>query len=193
MNKLEHIHPEYMGFGKHDKHLLDENFGRAKGYNGCALLWKKSLNNRITRMPELGSDRICVAKFKMSQILNCYIVAVYLPHQSCRIASFEEEVNVLENVIIECFKDGQVLIIGDENVQIALEYGRRGSQSQSKHAEILMRMFSKYNITCYDVAYASGPMYTYEKAGVRTYLDHAFVSDGLLEYVTKCEVIWRTL
>ena len=193
LNKLEHIHPEYMGFGKHDRHLLDENFGRAKGYNGCALLWKKSLNNRITKLPELGSDRVCVAKFKMSHILNCYVLAVYLPHQSCKIASFEEEVNVLENVIIECLKDGQVLIIGDENVQIAIEYGRRGSQSLSRHAEILMRMFSKYNIMCYDVAYATGPTYTYGKAGIRTYLDHAFVSDGLLEYVHKCEVNEETI
>ena len=189
LNKLENIHPDFMGFGKNDKHLKDENFGKAKGYNGCALLWKKQINNRITKLPGLGTDRICVAKLKISSNVSCYIIAVYLPHQSCKIASFEDEVSELENVIVECLKDGQVLIIGDENVQLALEYGRRGSPSQSKHANILMRMFLKYQITCYDLSYATGPTYTYEKAGIRTYIDHVFVSDGLLEYVSDCEVL----
>ena len=189
LSKLETIHPEFMGFGKHDKHLKDENFGRAKGYNGCALIWKKSINNRITKLPDLGSDRICVAKFKITPKLNCYVIAVYLPHQSCRIANFSDEVGELEKVLIECLKDGQVLIIGDENVQLSLEYGYRGSPTQSRHAEILMRMFLKYQIMCYDLAYATGPTYSYEKANVRTYLDHAFVSDGLMEYICDCEVV----
>ena len=189
MNKIEQIHPEFMGFGKPDKHLDDKNFGQIKGYNGCALIWKKSLNNRITRLPELGSDRICVAKIKMSEKLNCYIIAVYLPHQSCRIASFEDEVAALESVIIECLTDGQVLIIGDENVQLCLDYGLRGSPISSRHGDLLMRMFLKYKIMCYDLLYATGPKYTYEKAGIRTYIDHVFVTDGLLEYVDKCEIM----
>ena len=193
LNKLEKIHPNFMGFGKEDKHLKDENFGKAKGYNGCALIWKKSLNNRITRLPELGSDRICVARFKMTPRLVCYVIAVYLPHQSCKIANFEDEVRTLEAVIVECLKDGQVLIIGDENVQLALEYGHRGSLTQSRHADILMRMFLKYQIMCYDLTYGIGPSYSYEKAGVRTYLDHAFVSDGLMEYVCNCEVLEDTV
>ena len=193
LNKLEGIHPDFMGFGKPDKHLKDENFGKIRGYNGCALLWKKSINNRITKLPEMGSDRICVVKLKMSARMNCYVVAVYLPHQSCRIASFADEVNELEKVIIECLKDGQILIIGDENVQISREYGHRGALTPSRHAEILMRMFLKYNITCYDIEYAHGPTYTYEKAGTRTYLDHAFVSEGLLEHVNDCEVLEDTV
>ena len=193
LNKLEDIHPGYMGFGKEDKHLKNENFGKVNGYNGCALIWKKSINNRITKLPNLGSDRICVVKFKISDHMSCYIIAVYLPHQSCKIAKFEDEVMELEKVIIECLKDGQILVIGDENVQLSREYGHRGALESTRHAEKLMRMFAKYKITCYDTEYATGPSYTYEKAGIRTYLDHVFVSDGLLEYIDKCEVLEETI
>ena len=99
----------------------------------------------------------------------------------------------LEKVIIECLKDGQILVIGDENVQLSREYGHRGALESTRHAEKLMRMFAKYKITCYDTEYATGPSYTYEKAGIRTYLDHVFVSDGLLEYIDKCEVLEETI
>ena len=55
LSKLENLHRDFMGFGKADRNLDNKNFGKIKGYNGCGLLWRSSLNNRITRLPELGS------------------------------------------------------------------------------------------------------------------------------------------
>ena len=189
VTKLENIHRDYMGFGKSDKNLKNENFGKVKGYNGCGLLWRSSLNNRIIKLPELGSDRMCVVKMKLSRDIYCYIIAVYLPHQTCKIACFEDEILILEKVISECIKDGKVLIIGDENVSLSTEYGHRGGCTDSRNTKLLMNMLKKYGIICADLQYGSGPEYTYEKAGYRTYIDHAFVSEDLVDYIENCCVI----
>ena len=191
--KLENIHPNFMGFGKSDKNLKNSDFGKVKGYNGCGLLWSTSLNNRISRLPEMGSDRMCVIKFKLSREINCYIIAVYLPHQTCRIANFDEEVQKLENVICECMKDGKILIIGDENVSISKEYGPRGGVSDSRNTKVLMNMLTKYGIVCADLLYGTGPLYTYEKGGNRTYIDHVFISHDLINHIENCYVVEDTI
>ena len=146
MQKLENIHRDFMGFGKADRHLDNKNHGKVKGYNGCGIIWRSSINNRVNRLPELGSDRICVIKVKLTRYVGVYIIAIYLPHQSCKIAKFEDEVLELEKFIVECIKDGKILIIGDGNVSFSSEYGPRGGSVTSRNAMCLINMLSKYNI-----------------------------------------------
>ena len=116
-----------------------------------------------------------------------------MPHQSCKIANYEDEVMILEKVIVECMKDGSIVVIGDGNISLSKEYGCRGSDTSSRYTKVLMNMFKKYDIVCADLQYGSGPCYTYEKAGNRTYIDHSFISRDLVDHLSSCSVIEDTV
>ncbi len=44
-----------------------------------------------------------------------YIIAVYLTQQRCIINDFKEGLDILKEVIIECLRDGEIIIVGDTN------------------------------------------------------------------------------
>ena len=141
-------------------------------------------------MPHLGSDRICVIKLIINGTLPCYIIAVYLPHQGCKISNFQSELNILETTINDCIVDGEVLIIGDMNCHFGEEYGIRGSGKSYGNSRCLMRMIAGYNMQMADIGEKGmGLKYSFYSALHKTYLDHCAVSEDLYNIVDRCEII----
>lgn len=110
LRKLDDVHPEYLSLAKASKQLNDVDFGHKRAHGGCALLWNKRLSSRIRPLPNLGSDRICVIQINVQDI-NYYVVAAYMPHHGCKIAEFNEEIAILEQVCNECRSTTMLLIL----------------------------------------------------------------------------------
>ena len=121
LHKLDNILDQYTGMGKSSKHLSNMNLGKKRGFGGCAILWKKVISNRVRPLPELGTDRICVVQINIDGH-NYYVISVYLPHQTCKIDYFKDELNKLIQVCNECNANGTVIVLGDTNCHRGQNY-----------------------------------------------------------------------
>ena len=130
--KLKHIHQDFNAFGKASKDLKDSDFGDKFGHCGCAIMWRNSINNYVVPRIELGSDRICVLQIKIPNCIDVVVIGVYLPYYGCKIASFPEELGIVEDLIIQFNSTCTVLIVGDINAHICVNsYRSWGVSSQN--------------------------------------------------------------
>ena len=191
LHKLDDINPNYNSYGKSSGDLLNCNQNKKPGHCGIALLWKNSLNNKI-RTIECRSDRICVI-----EVLNSYfsrsvfIVGVYLPHQTCKIANFEEHLNILSDIIAQCSTNGEVIVIGDTNCHFGQDIGERFYGKTTRNAKSLYTVINAANLVILDSNRSSckGPTYTFNVDNVgRSYIDHCFVSH-LISLNAKCTIL----
>lgn len=190
LHKLDTILPGYSALGKSSRILSDQNFGHIRGTGGCAILWdSKKLNYKVRIMPELGSDRMCVIELSgMSRIY--YIISVYMPHQSCYIANYTEELNSIQNIVDKCSPQGQCVILGDFNVHFGAEYQGRCWGTSSQNANKVMQFIRQNNMCIVDIGdKGSGESYSYSGWHGNSYLDHCVVSENIVPYVEKCEIL----
>ena len=81
--------------------LSDVDFGTRQGIGGCALLWKKSVSHLVTPSIIRNTDRLVAVKIKTSPLDSLSLIGMYLPHSTCKISKFSDEVAILESTIIE--------------------------------------------------------------------------------------------
>ena len=169
--------------------LDDSMFDAKRGHgSGCALMWRRDMSYHIQPLTNLGSNRVCVVKACLSNI-TFYIIAVYLPYYGCSVADFRNELSVLENVITQCYSDGEILIIGDMNSHIGKEHGCRGWGKTSENGKLLINTMTKYDMIVSDLGdKGDGPNYTYSSSSGRSYIDHCIVSRRLHHMIKKCVV-----
>ena len=116
--KLGCVNTNYQALSKSCPKLRDKQFGVRRGHGGCALLWHKRSSNSIKPLPKRGSDQMCGVQIILPDSSNSYVIAVYLPHQTCQFADFKLELGILENIIVNYHNDGSVLVIGDNNIHL---------------------------------------------------------------------------
>ena len=102
--KIEELSKDYSFLSKSSEDLSKHQVTRVPGHCGITLCWKKTINHKIQPI-NVKSDRIA-----MIRVNNCigneslYVIGVYLPQQGCKIASFDEQLAILEQCI-EKYKD----------------------------------------------------------------------------------------
>ena len=189
--KIENMYNDYSGHAKASKHLNNSDLGKRRGYGGCAVLWKKSLDNRIRPLPEKGTDRMCVVQFQTPCSI-VYIVSVYLPHQTCIIDNFDLEIDKLNDLCCECNAVGSTILLGDTNCHFGLEYSIRSFGSSTAHARKLGNIIKACNMSVVDLSEkCTGPSYTWMSDNGRhvSYIDHVIVSEKLVPFVKSCKIL----
>ena len=189
LHKLNQMHPDYMVLAKSSSSLSDNNFGNQRGHGGCGIMWHKDIAPRVRPRPDLGSDRMCVLQVQFNDSLLCHVVSVYLPHQSCKISNFDEELRILDNIIMECKELGEILIIGDTNIHLGREHGARGWGRTTVNGKKFMDVVVKHDLRVVDLHKGTGPNFTYVSSQSNTYIDHCIVSEELYTVVKQCRVI----
>ena len=186
--KLGKYNDELDFIAKADINLSDKDFRHRRGHGGCALLWNKDISAHVRPLPNMGSNRMCVVEFT-NGTFKCYIISVYLPYEGCRTAEFLTELNILETVITECRKDGETLIIGDMNSNIASgDYGLRGWTKTNVNGKHLMSFSNRNSLNIIDLMRGEGPSWTFQNPLGMSYIDHVLVSEGLLSLINSCHV-----
>jgi len=123
--KLGEINPNYNYHGKASKDLESNNQSTKRGHCGVAILWKKCIGHCV-KVVECVSDRICcIELLDMIYGKSIYIISVYLPQQGCKIADFQSELYVLNELIAVCSLNGEVIIMGDTNAHFGADVGDR--------------------------------------------------------------------
>ena len=99
--KLNHLIPGYIASAKASAQLNDMDFGHKRRMGGCAILWNENrFRYKVKPMMHLGSDRIVVAELHVKNQVH-FIISVYMPHQTCTIASYDIELKILQDVLDE--------------------------------------------------------------------------------------------
>ena len=187
--KLRTFLKGYDGFGKSSARLCDNDFGKRRGIGGCGLLWNKELGFKVKRHLKEGSDRICMIELIVEN-RSLFIICVYMPHQTCQISSYDEELTILCDIIERYRPKGPCIILGDWNINFGVEYGFRCSGNTTVRANILTHTFRTYGLIPVDLSpKGSGETYTFTGGHGTTYLDHIVISAELYEQVTECLVL----
>ena len=174
--KLELIHKQFDAFGKASKDLKDANFGsNISGHCGCAIMWNKNLSKYAVPMPQLGTDRICVLHVVIPGVIDLYVIGVYLPYQGCKIASFTEELTVLEDLIVQFNATSTVLVLGDINAHIRINQYRSWGKN-SLNGNLYYRAMCRNDMAITDLmAGTLGPNYSFNRNTSYSYVDHCTV------------------
>ena len=179
--------PEYDCTVKTSAHITDREFGHRPGIGGCAIMWKKSLSHLVKPMDIENTDRIVGIKLKAEADCVVSVLGVYLPHSSCKISNFDNELAILENTILE---STPAIVIGDTNCNISKLYGPRGSGVLNRNGIKLMNTMARCDMKCRDLQFdCQGPAYTYIHHAGETYIDHCMVSNVLYDDVYECKII----
>ena len=190
--KLHDIDESFDVCAKASGDLDHANQNTRAGHCGIALLWRKNLSHYV-KIVACKSDRICVIEVAEACYgKSLFVIGVYLPHQTCTISSFQDEIRALSDLIARVQHQGEIVIIGDTNCHFGTEYGNRGWGKTTKNAKSLMNLVEACDLKLYDLddAFCSGPNYSFHVERVGTsYIDHCIVSQMLMCNITECKVI----
>ena len=188
--KLESILQNYTCLAKPSAQLSDENFMSKKGIGGCAILWnKKSLTCKVKPHYDVGDDRICLTEIHTGDH-KMFLIAVYMPHQSCKIANFMDELRKIEDILNEYMPKGDCIIIGDINVDFSQSHGNRCSGKPSTNGDIFINTMKMYDMVIADIGTkGKGPSYSFSGGHGTSYLDHVVVPASFMKCVKNCVIL----
>ncbi len=93
---------------------------------GPTIVLKNYATSTCTIGPYSVHDSICGIKISSQNGPNLYVLSVYLPHESCRIAKCDDVIIDLEKYVAALHPHGVVIVIGDINSHFGSECGPRG-------------------------------------------------------------------
>ena len=193
LEKLNSIIPGYTSFAKSSSQLSDNDFGYKRRIGGCAILWnERKFRYKVKPNLTLGSDRILVVELHAANQIH-FIIAVYMPHQTCNISDYATELRILQDVIDECMPRGYCYIVGDLNVHFGEEYKShhmdRAWGESNRNASKLHRFIVTNNMIAIDLcSSASGECYSFSGGHGISYLDHIIIPNDISSNVSTCQV-----
>ena len=95
-------------------------------HGGVALFWKNSINDFVTLLEEIDSDRIVGIRCEFGNSDPVFILSVYLPSSSHQMDVFNECLDYLWALYDSLSAKGLVIIMGDLNCDLGYSLGGRG-------------------------------------------------------------------
>lgn len=179
VHKLQSLSSDHM---VHMVSGMDESkdiYGRP--YGGCAILWRKSLSNTIVPI-DTKSKRIAAIKltYENSEMV---IFSVYMPCDNGS-KNISEYSDVLDDISVLFHEHSvQMAVIGGD---FNCDFGR--SSQQTALLKSYVRSTQLFNVNCnYDIDYTCRNSFT----GTSSLIDHFFVTQNLIDCVTKVNVMHR--
>ena len=86
-----------------------------QAHGGVALLWKYSVNDFVTPIKSIQSDRIVGIKCEFSGCRPLFILGVYLPSSNHTLDEFQECLDLIWALYESLSADGFVIVVGDVN------------------------------------------------------------------------------
>ena len=102
-----------------------------KAHRGVALLWKYRINDFVTPIKSIQSDRIVGIKCEFSGCRPLFILGVYLPSSNHTLDEFQECLDLLWALYESLSADGFVIVLGDVNGDLGNCLSRRARQKRT--------------------------------------------------------------
>ena len=163
-----------------DKRLTDD-LELSRGCGGVAILWRKSLNVTVLN---IASDRICAIQLR-SEDCVVSVIEVYLPSSNLPVEEYQECVHLLEEVVTDCQRSGEVVVLGDFNAH--LKYMEHTGEIEGINPPGLCLAKFIDNSDLYPVSLTSlctGPAYTYHSGDHFTTIDYVLAGLTFAPYIS---------
>ena len=133
-----------------------------QAHGRVALLWKYSINDFVTPIKSIQSDRIVGIKCEFSGCRPLFILAVYLPSSNHTLDEFQECLDLLWALYESLSADGFVIVLGDVNGDFGNYLGVRGKKEPNVHGKLLIDFANFFNVCPVNLlSSCSGPLETY--------------------------------
>ena len=132
-----------------------------KVHGGVALLWKYSINDFVTPIKSIQSDRIVGIKCQFSSCRPLFILGVYLPSSNHTLDEFQECLYLLWALYESLSADGFVIVLGDINGNFGNCLGVRGKKEPNVRGKFLIDFANLYVCPVNLLSSCSGPLETY--------------------------------
>ena len=121
--------------------------------------------------------------------IDVVVIGVYLPYYGCKIASFPEELGIVEDLIIQFNSTCTVLIVGDINAHIRVNSYRSWGVS-SQNGKLFNSSMNRHDMIIADLLPSTiGPNYTFNRNNCFSYVDHCVISSHSVGLVVSTEVL----
>ena len=98
---------------------------------------ERGLDASITKLEDLGNDRIIVVQVRTVGEHSIFIVGVYFPSWNAAIHMYRECMEILEDIIHQLHDKGTLVILGDFNADIGDFGGPRSFDSTRRGRSLL--------------------------------------------------------
>ena len=96
-------------------------------HGGIVLLWKRTLDDYISPLENISSDRIVGIQCNFPNKNLLFVLGVYSPSSNTKLEEFQEYFDHLWALYDSLFARGYVLILGDLNGDLGNSLGDKGS------------------------------------------------------------------
>ena len=133
-----------------------------KAHGRVALLWKYSINDFVTTIKSIQSDRIVGIKCEFIGCRPLFILGVYLPSSNHTLHEFQEYLDLLWALYESLSADGFVIVLGDVNGDFGNCLGVRGKKEPIVRGKLLIDFANFFNVCPVNLlSSCSGPLETY--------------------------------
>lgn len=167
---------------------LDRPSRRRVGKGGVALLWKRTINNRISVL-DLDDDRLIGIQYQLSKDTYMYIIQVYLPSANHNIGKFEEYLFRLQDLCSIYSDRGTLILIGDFNSHLnGVNFIKRHDRRSILFSNFLRNnnLVSANTLQLCTGASCSFVSYSREYASL---IDHIILPIEKQDLILQCEIL----
>ena len=131
-------------------------------HGGVALFWKNSINDFVTPLEEIDSDRIVGIRCEFGNNDPLFILGVYLPSSSHQMDVFNECLDYLWALYDSLSAKGLVIIMGDLNGDLGNSLGGRGKYEANDRGLKILDFINFFNLCPVNLLPTScGPLGTF--------------------------------
>lgn len=187
---LEKYDPTYKAFVRCDSSLSVDDVTRIRK-GGVAIMWKADLDYCVTKMENIGTDRIIMIKISRMECQPLYIMNVYMPSTNTDIEGYKDVLSEVKLIYEYFCIRGLVIIAGDINGQLGPQAGPRCPMSPSHRGRLFWEFLNECQITpliCQQKC--TGPLVTFypHGGGPGTQIDHICLEKRYMEHIVSCNV-----
>ena len=161
-----------------------------RAHGSVALIWNHKIDNFITPIDTIESDRIVGIK---CEFVNCgplFILAVYLPSANHALEEFKECFDYVWALYDSLSADGFVILLGDYNGGLGSSLGDKGKKGPNDCGLLLLDFANFFNICPINLLRrCKGPLesYNYHCGRYHSTLDYIFLPNCLLNNIYSAE------
>ena len=155
-------------------------------HGGVALLWKRTLDDYISPLENISSDRIVGIHCNFPNKNLLFVLGVYLPSSNAKLEEFQEYLDHLWALYNSLSARGYVLILGDLNGDLENSLGGKGSYERNQRGLKLFDLVDFFNLCPVDLlGSCSGPLESYIShcGRYRSTIDYILLPNCLLDNI----------
>ena len=157
-----------------------------RAHGGFALLWRSSIDDFVTPIENIDSDRNVGIKYEFNGIKPLFILSVYLPSSSRTNEEYRECLDLLWSLCDSLSVDGYPIVLGDLNSDLGNSLGEKRTKEPNERGRLLLNFADYFNVCPVNLlSLCEGPLVTHNSfcGKYRSTIDYIFLPNCLQDKI----------